>query len=181
MLDADLVKRMLLFEQQKVLPLVDQIGATAVRRQDPITLVPGDIVFLANNADGHELQGDCFTWRTLSVMYCDDNDQKGEVFCLSACYDNGRLYLDAAEINGVMRLSREHDLVVWRNPLDGRRLLTFRGQEPDTPLVNAWYLFRSVILPMLYQRTYRFVPAGADAVLFQERVLRLLRAAWEKR
>lgn len=179
--ESVIIQRLHGFERQHVLPLLSDIKAEAICRNDfELTLLPGSIAFLVNNADAYEIHGGRFYWQALSVLY-DDGNRKGEVFNLHACYD-GRAdagYFACAGINGILQLIRKNDRIVWRNPLDGKRLLSFPNDEPDKLLRNAWYVFRGAILPLLYVQSYRFASKQADAVVFQAQMLRQIATVYK--
>lgn len=164
------------FEQQAILPLLGEMSAEPTRHE--VELNVGDIAFCVNHQHGWAI-GDTWFWQPLEVRYRDANDKEDAAFRLRCC-SAPDVHLTQAEIMGVVRLQLDDDGVAWHNPLDGRRLFRFKKDEPHKLLVNAWYLFRGSVLPMLYQQTYRFNQSATEAVLFQQIVIRQMRAAWEK-
>lgn len=166
------------FEQSVIRPLLDALGAEPIESNTfELTLVPGSLAFLMNNADAYEVDGEWLRWKPLTVLYCDARDVKGEVFGFGAAVDRrGSGWLDSAEIHGIVRLDRYYDSVTWRDPLNGRRLVTLRDPRA---IINAWHIFRGAVLPMLYQNTYRFLTEPADRVMFQAQVLRQIHVAFE--
>lgn len=163
------------FDCETVVPLVEAIGADPLWDRD-VAIAAGDIVFRVHESDFRD-ESDTLWWHSLRVRYRDTDGHSGDVYTLRSSFRHGpRLW--GAEIANVMSLTLEHDVVVWRNPLDGCRLLTFH-HDPHDVLINSWYLFRSVVLPMLYTQTYRFPVPGAGAVQFQQAVIRQMRSAWE--
>jgi hypothetical protein len=152
----------------------------AVRAVDAqLTLLPGSMAFLVNNADAYEEREGKFFWTPLSVVYCDRNDRKGEVFRFTGCLDGGDGQLVEAELVGVVRLVRENQGVVWRNPLNGRLLLRFPGQDADKLLRNGWYIFRGAILPLLYHESYCFVETPEDQTRLQAQLMRQIHATYQ--
>lgn len=180
MLDNDAIQQLRSFEEQRVLPLLDEMGAEAIRDSKfELTLLPGAIAFLVNNADAYQRHQGQLHWQPLSVVYCDADDRKGEVFALHARFDPTveRGCFVSAEICGVLWLIQEGELVTWRNPIDGKQLLQFRD-EPQKLLRNAWYLFRGAIMPMLYHNTYRFMETEADRYRFQAQMIHQIQAVY---
>lgn len=173
--DTETLRR---FEQTVVRPLLTALGAEPIESNSfELTLVPGSIAFLMNNADAYEVDGERLRWKPLTVLYCDARDVKGEVFGFGASVDRrGNGWLDSAEIHGVARLDRHYDAVVWRDPLTKRRLVTLQDSRA---IINAWHIFRGAVLPMLYQNTYRFLTEPADRATFQAQVLRQIHVAFE--
>lgn len=164
------------FEDRTVLPLLAGVGAAPVRADSP-ELAPGDLAFLVNGKPRHV--DDAVRWRALSVQYCDTNQQVGEVFGFEAELNAGRPYLLRVELAHVLLLTREHERAVWRDPWHRCRLFTFRQDSADKVLLNAWYPFQAVVLPMLYRQSYRFAASEAESVQFRELVLRYVHAAYE--
>lgn len=167
---------LLAFENETVLPLLTEIKAEPVRVGIP-ELSIGDLAFVMTGVPYRVEDG--VRWKALSVQYRDIEESDDEVFAFDAELVNGAARLQRAELAGVFRLTRENGLAVWRNPLDnGRRLFTFRQDDADRILLNAWYLFRAVVLPMLYMQHYRFCYETVDAVRFQELVMGQLHLAF---
>jgi|GEM_PF-4891428 len=182
MVHSDTVQKLQAFEEQRVLPLLHEMKAEAIRDSKfELTLLPGAIAFLVNNADAYQEDGHLLDWQSLSVLYCDSHDRKGEVFRLHARFDRAtdRGSFVSAEICGVVRLVQEGEMVAWRNPLDNRRLLQLRD-DAQMLLRNAWYLFRGAVVPMLYHETYRFVDSDADQHRFQAQVIHQIHAIYQE-
>lgn len=174
------VQQLQAFEDTEIIPLLDELQAGAIRDSEfKLVLVPGSIAFLVNNSDAYEVVGDTVCWQPLTVLYCDDDDHKGEVFRFAATHDCKGTRIMAAEITGCCRCVSYNDVVEMRNPLDNRRLLTFRTPDPPGLLLNSWYVFRGAILPMLYYRTYRFVHTAPDRVRFQAQMMHQIRVAYQ--
>lgn len=170
--------RLIEFERSVVRPLVQAIGAEPIESNEfQLTLVPGSLAFLMNNADAYEVDGGWYRWKPLTVLYCDSRDVKGEVFSFGASVDRrGNGWLDTAEIHHVVRLHRHYDSVVWRDPLNGRALTTLSDHHA---IINLWHIFRGAVLPMLYQNTYRFLDTPEDRWMFQAQVMRQVHVAFK--
>ena len=174
------VRQLQAFEDAEIMPLLHELQAGAIREPDfKLVLVPGSIAFLVNNADAYEVVGDTVCWQPLTVLYCDDSDHKGEVFRFTAARDCNGVRLVMAEISGCCRCVTYGNVVEMRNPIDDRRLLTFRNPDPSGLILNSWYVFRGAILPMLYYRTYQFVHSAPDRVRFQAQMMHQIRVAYQ--
>jgi len=161
------------------MPLLAEIQAGAIRGNFQLALTPGGIAFLVNNADAYEIVGDAVCWQPLTVLYCDGNDQKGEVFRFQASRDPNGVQLVMAEIAGCSRCIVCDDGVELRNPLTNHKLLRLRVGDPSGLVLNAWYVFRGAILPLLYQGEYQFMQSLPDRVRFQAQMLHQIRAAYQ--
>lgn len=174
-LEPDVAQRARAFVQETILPLLKEIGAEPAYERPE--LQRGDLTFHVNTRDGWAI-GDTWFWRPLVVLYRDHTETEDAAFAFR-CRGTPDVRLTRATVAGVFDLQDDGDGVAWFNPLDGKRLFRFRRDDPHKVLVNAWYLFRSAVLPMLYQRTYRFSRDATEAVVFQQLALRQLRGVWE--
>ena len=179
-LNETTIQQLRAFEDAEIMPLLDELHADAVRDANfELVLLPGSIAFLVNNSDGYEVVGDAVVWQPLTVLYCDDSDHKGEVFRFTARHDSEGTRLVLAEITGCCRCVTYNDVVEMRNPIDNRRLLTLRADDPTGLILNAWYVFRGAILPMLYYREYQFMRTLPDRVRFQAQLMHQIRVAYQ--
>jgi len=179
MQSIEVVEALRRFETDTIVPLVQQIGAQPIRSRDfCLTLVPGDVAFLMNDAFSYRQIGDRIEWSPLSVMYRDQQDRLGRVFGLEASYQaDMQPSLEVAEIDGVARIEREGSGVVWRDTVTHRRLLRFR--IPNLPmLTNVWHLFVGGVLPVIFQGGYRFVDRPSEQAAFQANMLHQITVAY---
>lgn len=175
-----IAQRLQAFEDLSVLPLLAEIRAEPVRDVNfQLTLTPGSIAFLVNNANAYEVVGDVAYWQPLTVLYCDPDDQKGEVFRFRAVHDRRGARLVMAEIANCYQCLACGPDVELRNPINDRKLLRVRTEDPNGLVLNAWYVFRGAILPLLYHDEYRFMQTMPDRVRFQAQMLHQIRAAYQ--
>lgn len=179
-LDTAIVEQLKAFEDISIMPLLAEMRAGAIRDADfQLVLTPGTIAFLVNNADAYEVDGEAVVWQPLTVLYCDGNDRKGEVFRFRARRTAKRASIVASDICGCCQCVAAGDVVEMRNPIDGRRLLSMRTDDPAGLVLNSWYVFRGAILPLLYCGEYRFMHTLPDRVRFQAQLMHQIRVAYQ--
>jgi hypothetical protein len=175
------VEQLRAFEDMSVMPLLNELGAGAVRDTDfQLVLTPGSIAFLVNNADAY-CEDECgsVVWQPLSVLYCDASDYKGEVFRLRARRTPKTVSIVESEICGCCQSVVVGDKVEMCSPFDGRRLLSVRTDDPAGVVLNSWYVFRGAVLPLLYHNEYAFMHVQPDRVRFQAQLLHQIRVAYQ--
>lgn len=170
-----------LYEDEVLVPLVEDTGLTPVRDDIDFVMQPGMIVVLMNNADSFTYAEDLVRWCPLSVIYSDNKSNTGTVFSLTATFDPKieTTHFQKASISGVVDLVRRDDCVVWVEPNTGRRFKRFPLEAADKILMNAWYLFQGAILPMLFNESYRFVSEDAEKFAFQRVMIRQIHELYE--
>jgi len=170
-----------LYENEILVPLVEEAGLEAVRDRDvDVSFTPGTIVAFINNAERFEYIDDLVHWNPLSVVYSDQHGNVGSVFSLDSTFHPKveTVEFQKAEISGIVTLVREDGDVVWRDPLSEGILLRFPMQEADKVLMNSWYVFRGGVLPMLRDETFRFVEPHEKRA-FQAMMIRRIHQIYE--
>lgn len=165
------------FEDRVVVPLVQGIGADAIRDDAPITMLNGGIAFLANNARDYEVLGQRIRWTPLTVVYCDAAGHIGEVFRYEAEATSSAQFR-AAQIHDIFRLQRTSRGVEWVDVLSGRRWFELPRRRGADVMLNAWHIFRGGILPALYDGSWRFHDDDVERRLFQAAMLGRVVAAY---
>lgn len=162
-----------LYESEVLVPLVEDAGLKPVRADIDFMMMPGTIIALMNNADDFNHQDDIVFWHPLTVLYTDKNGSSDTVFSLEASFDpkTETVFFQKAVITGVVELVRRDDHVVWIDPLSGVEFQRFPLEAADKVLMNAWYLFRGAVLPMLFNESFRFV-SGVEQAVFQRVLIR---------
>lgn len=172
-----------MIEQKCLGPFLQEMGAEPICGNDFIlTLLPGTVAFLMNDAESYtEVEG-VVAWSPLKVVYCDDQDRNGVVFHVESRYDPARevAWFQTAEITNVVRLERiEQGKVRWIDPLQNLAMLTLEDAA-DKLMRNAWYLFRGAVLPLCYQQTYRFHEHRTERIVMQANLIHQIRVLYEK-
>lgn len=169
------------FEDTHVLPLVRGIKAKPIRDQAHITMGPGDLAFLMNNAEDPEVTPGNLVWHPLLVMYTDRDGLTDWVFRFTAKLPATAQepLLTSAEIFGVVKLVHGDGEVLWVDPVTDTVFLSFPMAESNKILSNAWFLFRGAILPMLYERSFTF-PEPIEARVFQANVVHKIVAVYKE-
>lgn len=176
----DTTEKLRAFEDATIIPLLDEMNAGAIRDRDfQLVLTAGSIAFLVNNADAFEVRGGVTYWQPLSVVYCDRNDQKGEVFGFLAMHDGTKGRLFQAEIHNCCCCVAHKKAVELQNAVTHRRLLRMPTDDPSGLVLNSWYVFRGAILPMLYHNEYTFMDSMPDRVRMQTQLLHQIRGAYQ--
>lgn len=169
-----------LYEEEVLVPLVRDAGLDPVREDSDFVMSPGSVVVLMNNADDYTEREGFVYWYPLTVIYSDIDGKSDTVFSLEASFDPRieTTYFQRASIKDVVDLVRQDDSVVWIDPISGKQFMQFPLEAADKVLMNAWYLFRGAILPMLLSETYRFVPSY-ERRAFQRLIIRQIHELYE--
>ncbi len=167
------------FEDQRLLPLLQEIKVEPVRDDAPVTMLNGGVVFMMNNARSYEQLGDQrVQWIPLSVVYCDGHGRTGEVFRYEAVENHGDITIVKAEIGGLLRLERMDRAINWIDPLSGNQFFHLVDFDGTDVMLNAWHLFRGGVLPALYDRSWQFTENQIDRRLFQIMMFKRIRIAY---
>lgn len=170
------------YEDDVLLPLVHDAGILRpVRDRIDFVMQPGSFAFLMNNAKDYQFINGLVHWSPLSVVYTDQSTTTGTVFSLTATYDlkTETAQFQRAEITDVVVLLRKETEVIWVDPHAGQVFKRFPLDDADKVLMNAWFLFKGAVLPMLLTLSYRFAPAD-EKFAFQRTMIRHITRLYER-
>lgn len=170
------------YEDDVLLPLIHDAGILRpVRDRIDFTMQPGSFAFLMNNAKDYDFIDGLVHWSPLSVVYTDRHTTTGTVFSLMATYDlkTETAQFQRAEITDVVVLLRRPMEVIWVDPHAGQVFKRFPLEDADKVLMNAWFLFKGAVLPMLMTLSYRFAPPE-EKFAFQRTMIRHITRLYER-